>query len=252
MENKISVVVPTFNSAKTIRQCLDSLVSQNVLPQIIIADGGSTDNTMEIVKSYGDKIHVSFSEKDNGVFDAWNKGLSYVTTPWVVFLGSDDFYYDSECVSQLCAEIAAADDRVGVIYPHIYKYIEGGVVDSDDNGEVDSPINCQFYNMPFTHCGSAHRVSVFNELGVFNPAFRIAGDFEFINRMMSTYAIHYAPLYRVCIGVEGLSMSRRYRIKLISELLRIYKTYGQFGLNVPTTYLLLKYCYHKIASCLGK
>lgn len=252
MTDKISIVVPTFNSAKTIRQCLDSLVSQTSLPSIIIADGGSTDETMAIVKSYGDKISVSFSEPDNGVFDAWNKGLSHVKTPWVVFIGSDDFYYDTECLTALQNEIASVPDSVGVIYPHIYKYVNEQIVDSSDNGPILMPRNGKFKNMPFTHCGSAHRVKAFDELGNFNSEFRIAGDFEFINRMMGKYSIHYAPSYKVCIGVEGLSMSRRYRIKLISELLRIYKSYGQFGVNVATAYLLLKNVYHKIASRFGK
>lgn len=252
MENKISVVVPTYNSAATLEKCIVSLISQTVKPLIIIADGGSTDDTMNIVHKYEQHIYKSFSERDQGVFDAWNKGLSHVTTPWVAFLGSDDFYYDNNSLQHLVDAIDKANDDVGVIYPHIYKFISGELVNSDDNQESSFPIGSVLKHMPFTHCGSAHKVDVFSEVGTFDSTFRIAGDYDFVNRMLKNYTIKYAGDYKVCIGVEGLSMSRRFRIRLISELMRIYKKNGLWGVNASSGYLILKYCVHSLLALTGK
>ena len=59
--------------------------------EILIVDGGSTDSTMEIVKSYGVSIDYSISEKDQGIYDAWNKALKVAQGEWVMFLGADDY-----------------------------------------------------------------------------------------------------------------------------------------------------------------
>lgn len=252
MLNKITVVVPTFNSEKTLEKCIESILNQTVVPTIIIVDGGSSDSTASIVDRYREHIAVYISEPDRGVFDAWNKGLLHVKTDWTVFLGSDDYYYDCNSVENLIKAIGVVKDDVGILYPHIYKSDANGIFDSNDNKDVESISARPLYNMPFTHCGSAHRMSVFKVIGLFDSTYRIAGDFEFLNRMKRDYGISYVQDYKVCIGVEGLSMSRNSRIKLIKELINIYRTYNLFGFNVQTVYLLAKLSIHKLIGFIGK
>ena len=73
---KISIITPTFNSSKTISRTIDSIVKQNYSDlEYIICDGGSTDNTKEIINSYKDKLNLTLiSEPDNDIYDAMNKG----------------------------------------------------------------------------------------------------------------------------------------------------------------------------------
>lgn len=89
---KISVVVPSFQHARFIRQTLDSLLSQNRRDlEILVFDGGSTDGTVEILESYGDQISFA-SRKDHGQTDAINQGLHAASGDILTYLNSDDVH----------------------------------------------------------------------------------------------------------------------------------------------------------------
>ena len=88
----VSVVIVTYNASETLQRCLSSVYDQvaaNQL-QVIVVDGESTDHTVSILEENSSRIAYWISERDNGIYDAMNKGLSKVTTPWVYFLGADD------------------------------------------------------------------------------------------------------------------------------------------------------------------
>ena len=88
---KISIVTICYNSAKTIENTIESVLSQGYdnLDYVII-DGGSTDSTMSIVNKYRDRMSVVVSEKDRGISDAFNKGISRSTGDIICFINSDD------------------------------------------------------------------------------------------------------------------------------------------------------------------
>ncbi|MBP9970812.1 MAG: glycosyltransferase, partial [Paludibacteraceae bacterium] len=88
---KISIIIATYNASKTLNRCLDSIVSQkNSEVELIIIDGGSTDETLSVINSYSSDIDYVLSEKDNGLYDAWNKGIKAAKGDWIMFLGADD------------------------------------------------------------------------------------------------------------------------------------------------------------------
>ena len=92
---KISIITITYNSEKTLDDTIKSVLSQNYNDiEYIIVDGNSKDSTIDIVKSYGDKISKFVSEKDSGIYDAMNKGLHLATGDVVGILNSDDVYFD--------------------------------------------------------------------------------------------------------------------------------------------------------------
>lgn len=88
---ELTVIVTTYNAAKDIETCLTSIIDRK-LPslQLIIKDGGSTDDTLRIIKKYEAYINVLISERDNGIYDAMNKALPHIKGKWVLFLGADD------------------------------------------------------------------------------------------------------------------------------------------------------------------
>lgn len=97
-----SIVVPTFNSAKTLAICIDSILCQtfrNV--EIIIVDGLSTDETLNIIKSYQSAFIKWISEKDGGIYDAMNKGITMANGEWLYFLGSDDRIHDKHVLENI-------------------------------------------------------------------------------------------------------------------------------------------------------
>lgn len=91
MNPKVSIITICFNSALTISDSIESVLSQNY-PNIeyIVVDGGSSDGTIEIVNKYKDSISVFISESDNGIYDALNKGILNSTGDVIATLHSDD------------------------------------------------------------------------------------------------------------------------------------------------------------------
>lgn len=88
----ISIIIVTFNASPTLQNCLNSIYSQKRKDdmRIVIIDGKSNDNTVSILKENNDLIDYWISEKDLGIYDAMNKALKKVKTPWIYFLGADD------------------------------------------------------------------------------------------------------------------------------------------------------------------
>lgn len=93
INNKISVITVVYNDVNHIRETMESFFSQTwENKEYIVIDGGSSDGTAEIIKEYSDKIAYWCSEKDNGIYDAMNKGISHVTGDWIGILNSGDYY----------------------------------------------------------------------------------------------------------------------------------------------------------------
>ena len=91
----ISIIIPNYNYGHYIEETICSVINQNYPQlQLIIIDGGSTDNSVEIIKKYDKQINYWVSEKDNGQADAINKGLEVATGEYVAFINSDDVYLD--------------------------------------------------------------------------------------------------------------------------------------------------------------
>jgi len=87
----INIVTATYNCEKTIEKSITSVLSLNTQINYIIIDGKSTDQTLSIINKYSSNIDHVISEKDNGIYDAWNKALNYIKQGWVIFVGADDF-----------------------------------------------------------------------------------------------------------------------------------------------------------------
>ena len=93
---KISIVIPSFNQGKFIEETILSVINQKYPNlELIIIDGLSKDNTLEIVKKYSESIHYFVSEKDNGQAHALNKGFKVASGDICAYLNSDDIYIDN-------------------------------------------------------------------------------------------------------------------------------------------------------------
>ena len=91
---KFSIVTVSFNSEKTIEETIKSVVSQTYKDfEYILVDGGSSDNTLEIANRYKKYFKYIISEKDNGIYDAINKGINLTSGNIISILHSDDLYY---------------------------------------------------------------------------------------------------------------------------------------------------------------
>lgn len=110
---KITIVTVCYNCQDSIEETLKSVVKQDYPSlEYIIIDGKSTDGTLDIVHKYQDHIAVLVSEKDQGIYDAMNKGLLRATGEWIFFLNSGDVFHDTHVLSALFAENNTKDSDV--------------------------------------------------------------------------------------------------------------------------------------------
>lgn len=103
----ISIVTVTYNAAKTLQKTLLSITSQTVFDQqveFIVIDGGSKDNTLELLEPFRPAIAHLVSESDCGIFDAMNKGAQFATAPWIIFMNAGDEFYDNHTIESLHLE----------------------------------------------------------------------------------------------------------------------------------------------------
>jgi glycosyltransferase involved in cell wall biosynthesis len=100
----ISIIIPTYNAGKTLRTCIDSVVSQNYRQkEIWIVDNQSDDGTISIINEYAALYtYIKYiSGEDRGTYDAMNKGIGVAKGRWLYFLGSDDTLYDENVLSAI-------------------------------------------------------------------------------------------------------------------------------------------------------
>lgn len=97
---KYSIVIPSFNAAPTIGATLESVVNQTFRDfEILLIDGGSTDDTLTIAERYRPFISYQVSERDKGIYDAMNKGMRQVKGQYIIFLGADDVFHNHQVLS---------------------------------------------------------------------------------------------------------------------------------------------------------
>ena len=182
MNPRFSIIIATYNSGKTLQATLESLLQQTFTNfEIIIVDGLSKDDTIDIIKDYQtkfDKANIKYSwssENDSGIYDAWNKALKKVNSNWIAFLGSDDTYYPN----------ALELYNIEITKNHSINYISSQVEYVDSNDKVLKVLGNQYnYNqmiryMDIAHVGSFHKKELFEKYGDFSTDYKIVSDYDF-------------------------------------------------------------------------
>lgn len=215
----LSIITPTFNSAATLRDTLQSVASQTYTDiEHIIVDGLSRDNTLEIVRSFP-HVRKLVSEKDKGIFDGMNKGLSLATGEVVGILNSDDLYQHSQVIEKVMDRFS--DPAVDVVYGDLL------YVDANDLNRVvrywkaGNYSRKSFYNgwMP-PHPTFFVRRKYYEQFGNFHIELRSAADYELMLRFLLRHQLRpsYIPEVLVKMRMGGNSnASLRGRLKANAE-----------------------------------
>lgn len=211
---KISLITPSYNSAATIAHTIESIIAQNYADlEYLIIDGGSKDDTAQIVASYQDRIKINFiSEPDQGIYDAMNKGIKMASGEVIGILNSDDIFYDGNVLSSVAN--AFADEKIDVVYGDI-KYFSDDINKTKrywKTGEYQAGKLNNGWIIP--HPALFVRKSVYERCGLYNIDFKIAGDYEFIFRLLKIHKIKtkYIPSVFVKMydgGASGSSLKQR-------------------------------------------
>ncbi len=202
----VSVITPCYNSASTIEKTLECIERQTYKSiEYIIIDGGSTDGTLEIIERHKDKLPTAFklvSERDNGIYDAMNKGIGLASGRLIGIVNSDDWYEDDT------VELALSNYR-GNKYEVVY-----GMQRNFVNGREKATF---IYNHDFlpeqmiTHPTCFVTVDTYKDLGLFDTNYRSAADYDLMLRLYESRQVAFTPVMRVMsnFAMGGMSGSQR-------------------------------------------
>lgn len=226
---KISIITATFNSGKTLRDTLESIRQQTYQDiETIVVDGGSKDNTLDIVREYESLLPGKLrwiSEPDKGIYDAMNKGINMATGDIIGILNSDDFY-TSDNVLQKVAEEFQKDEALDAVYGDIH------FVKSENlkkctryySSKLFRPWLLRFGFMP-AHPSFYVRREVYEKYGLYDLQYKTSSDFEWMVRLFAKHHIKakYLPMDFVTMreggeSTAGMEAKRRVNNDIVGSL----------------------------------
>ncbi len=214
---KISVVTAVYNRHKTVGQAIESVLGQSYQAiEIIAIDGASTDGTLATLELYRPRLGLLISERDQGIYDALNKGIKHATGDVVGFLHADDIFEDSEVLAKVAA--AFQDPTIDAVYgdlvyvrhddiSHVIRYWKSGHYDNAALFRGWMPPHPTFYV----------RRSIYERLGGFDTRYRIAADYDTILRFLAVGKIHAVYIPEVLVRMRAGGVSNRSLKTIISK-----------------------------------
>lgn len=229
---KISIVTATYNSGKTLRDTMESVLNQTYGDiEHIIIDGDSKDDTMDIVKEFEPKYKGRLkyiSERDKGIYDAMNKGIGIASGEVVGILNSDDFLSFNYVIEIIASTLS--NNELDAVYGDIH------FVNDNDKKKCVRYYSSSAFRPWMMRLGfqPAHpsfycKKAIYEKYGVFDINFKVAADFENLLRLIYLNRIRsrYIPLDCVTMRTGGASTSgMKSHMRILTDHLRAYRKNG--------------------------
>lgn len=206
---KISVITAVRNNRDTIAAALDSVLAQTHPDvELVVIDGASTDGTLAVLQAYAPHLQVLISEPDGGIYDALNKGLANASGDVVGFLHADDLLADNGILAAIAAAFAAnAVDGVYGDLQYVNKAQPQQIIRHWRSGAF-RPSSLAWGWMP-PHPTLYLRREVYQRFGLFDTSYRIAADYDFMLRILSSGAVEVQHLPEVLVRMRTGGASNR-------------------------------------------
>jgi len=210
---KISIITAVYNNKETVRETINSVCSQqydNI--EYILIDGASTDGTIEVInnaiQAYSQRNIKLLSEKDNGVYDAMNKGIDLANGDIVGILNSDDVYYDKYCLSIVMNEFQTKSiDSVFADLVYVRQNNPDKVVRYYSSANF-SPQKFAFGWMP-AHPTFFVKRKYYEKFGKYKTNYTIAADYELLVRFYTTHKISYSYIPKLLVRMRTGGVSTK-------------------------------------------
>lgn len=210
---KISIITATYNSGKTVGDTLKSVLVQTYHDyELLVVDGASKDNTLEVVKKMEPLFEGRMryiSEPDKGIYDAMNKGIRMATGDVIGILNSDDFYTSDDALA--CIAWTLENEKVDAVYGDIH-YVDDEDLKKCVRYYSSKPFRRWMMRLGFmpAHPSFYCRKEVYEKYGAFDAEnYRVAADFENLLRLIFVNKIktHYINKDFVTMRTGGASSS---------------------------------------------
>ena len=232
---KVSVITVSFNSAKTLGDTMKSVLGQTFTDiEYIVVDGGSTDDTVELIRQYESLFEGRLkwiTEKDSGIYDAMNKGIQMATGDVIGILNSDDYFTSNDVIEKMIG--AFEDPSLDAVYGDIH-FIRGEQKEKCIryySSKCFRPFWLHFGFMP-AHPSFYCRKEVFERAGLYKTDYKIGSDYEMMVRLFLKNHIKakYLPLDFVTMRTGGASTRNvKSRIQLIKDDVRGCRENGVYS-----------------------
>lgn len=224
---QFTIITVSFNSENSISKTIESVINQTYKNiEYIVIDGASTDSTLEIIKSYGNKINKIISEKDNGIYHALNKGISLASGEIIGFLHSDDVFSNQHVIEKY-AHHFNLNQTDSVFSNLVYQTKTQKTIRLWKSGKYKHN-NFLWGWMP-PHPTFYVKKSIYDKFGVFDESFASAADYEIMLRFLHLNKIStsYMDDITVKMTIGGMSnKSLKNRIRANAEDLIAWKKNG--------------------------
>lgn len=241
---KISIITATYNSGSTLRDTIRSVLFQSYSNiEYIIIDGGSKDNTLNIINEYKDKIAKVISEPDKGIYDAMNKGITCATGDIIGILNSDDFFTSTNVVEQIVREFEE-NNSIDAVFGNIH-FVKPENLNKPVryySSSIFKPSLFRFGFMP-AHPSFYVKRTCYEKHGLYDLNYKIASDYDLLIRFLYVNKVTYKYLNMdfVTMRVGGASTeSFKSRVVLNREIVKACRKYGIY---TNLFMLSLKYIY---------
>lgn len=196
---KLTVVTVCRNVATTIRRTIESVLAQTYRPlEYIVIDGASTDGTLEIVHSFGDRIDRVVSEADGGIYEAMNKGIALATGEWIHLLNADDEYGDPNALARAVMGLDSSRTNYFAMY---LQHADG----RRDLKEFRFALWKLYVSAFLPHPALIVSRTQYREVGVYDSSYAIAADHDLILRLVRRYPPRFEPIPLVTMHSGGIS-----------------------------------------------
>lgn len=220
---KISVVTAVFNRAGTIREAITSVQRQSYAHvEHVIQDGGSNDGTLEKISELSNESTRLTSERDDGIYDAINRGIKRASGDVIGLLHSDDFLAGAEVISKVAAKFA--DPQIDGVYGDL-QYVSAGdtdrVIRHWTSGEYNPRLLAKGWMPP--HPTLYLRREVFDRFGLYDTSFSIAADYDAMLRYLAQGGIKLAYIPEVMVKMRLGGESNRSLERILQKSREDYR-----------------------------
>ncbi|MDD2714828.1 MAG: glycosyltransferase family 2 protein [Candidatus Wallbacteria bacterium] len=228
----ISVVTVVFNSASTIEKTIISIINQTYKNfEYIVIDGGSSDGTINVINKYRDKINCIISEKDEGISDAFNKGVRNSSGDWIIFINSGDTFIADSILDKVHSHLLQTD--FDVIYGKINLVNTYNCTQLICGKPFDRKTFLKRMNIP--HQATFHNKNLYLKYGFYSTDYRIAMDYDLLLRVKDLKVLF---INEVISNMSAGGVSQIYPIKTFREFTKAKLT------NLKNkSHLMIKYEY---------
>lgn len=205
--DKISIVTVTYNCKNDVEKTIKSVLDLDY-PNIeyIVIDGASKDGTVDIIKTYTDRIDYWISEPDKGIYDAMNKGIAAATGEWIIFMNAGDWFYRNTVLTNFFAQVNSdttiAYGDIMIVGEHFQYHL------------VPPPMNRMTTQMVVKHQATFVRLK-YHKQHLFDITYKSSGD--------------YAFFYRACYG-------DKVKFQYVPVCVANFNNYGTSNVNFRTSF----------------